>query len=219
MLRDKEDAATVTVPFGPETTPAAANGSPSWGLVPQPLPEEPHRSSLHGSLLVVVVMFGWLLIVFGMSAVVGRNDPNVETPVEVNLGVVVTPADGWYPATDWDVGKNGVGFQKSGVGVAFWVDSYQGDTDQLMASVLEQFRGQWESFRDLPANRVTVAGDLPALLVHFTGGTAWGQEENEVMALSYRGVSVVMLVEAPSGSLGWVQGDVDTMLATLQVPR
>jgi hypothetical protein len=219
MARYKEDVPIVTGPLGPVTTPAGAGGGPSWGLVPQPLAEEPDRSSLHGSLLVVVVMFGWLLLVVGMGAVVARNDPNVETPVEVNLGVVVTPADGWYPASDWNVGENGVGFQKSGVGVAFWVNAFQGSTEQLMASVLEEFRGQWDSFRDLPASRVAVASGLPALLVHFTGGTDWGQEENEVMALSYGSLSVVMLVEAPSGALEWVQGDVDTMLETLQVPR
>jgi hypothetical protein len=169
--------------------------------------------------LVATVMFGWLFIVFGMSAVVARNDPNVEVPVEVNLGVVVTPADGWYPATKWDVGENGIAFLKSGVGVAFWVDPYQGTNEDLMTEVLETFRTQWDAFRDLPPSQVTVAGDLDGLMVHFTGITDWGQEENEVVVLSYRGISVVMLVEAPSGGLSWVQGDVDTMLSTIQVPR
>ncbi len=209
----------MTAPLGSDVGATGAAGGTGWGLVPQPLPAEPRRSSLRGSLLVVAVMFGWVVVVLVMSALVGRHDPNVEVPVEVNLGVVVTPADGWYPATDWDVGENGVGFQKAGVGVAFWVDPYRGSNEELMQSVVDQLSTQWESFRDLPPNEVTIAGDLPGLMVRFTGITEWGQEENEIVVLSYNGASVVMLAEAPSGSLEWLQGDIDLMLDTLQVPR
>ena len=55
-------------------------------------------------------------------------------------------------------------------------------------------------------------------MVHFSGITEWGQEENELVVLSHRGISVVMLAEALAGQLGWVQDDIDTMLATLEVP-
>jgi hypothetical protein len=204
----------VTEPMGPIIHPV-------WGAPPQPILEkETQRSSLNGSLLVVVIMFGWLLVVYGMGVLVARNDPNVEVPVTVNLGVVVTPADGWYSAEDeWDVGDTGVALQKSGAYVAFWVEEYAGTNDELMRQVLAELETGFDSFRALPARAVTVAGDLPALMVYFSGISEWGHEEDEVAALSYRGISVVMLAEAQTGQLAWVQEDLNRMLATLQVPR
>jgi hypothetical protein len=210
----------VTVPIGPAVNSFGTPDNPGWRVAPQPLPEEPQRSSLGGILLVLAVMFGWLLVVFGMDAIVARNDPNVEVPTEVNLGVFVTPADGWYSAAEeWDVGEHGLAFKKSGSYVAFWVESYGGSNAELMAAVLEELRPGFESFRSLPSRPITVAGDLAGLMVQFTGTTGWGQEENEVVVLSYRGISVVVLVEALSGELGWIQDDVDTMLETMTVPR
>jgi hypothetical protein len=210
----------VTEPIAPVTSSIGPSGEPGWGTPPQTLPEEPHRPSLTGALWVLLVMFGWLLIVFGLGAVVARNDPNVETPVEVNLGVVVTPADGWYSAAGaWDVGTTGIALQKSGVYVAFWVAEYRGTNDELMKEVLEELKPGFDSFSALPPYPVTIAGDLSGLVVHFTGITDWGQEENELVVLSYQGISVVMMAEALVGQLGWVQGDIDTMLTTLDVPR
>jgi hypothetical protein len=193
---------------------------PAWGQAQQPLSEEPHRPSLKGALLVVVVMFGWSITVFGMGAVVARNDPNVEIPVEISLGVVVTPADGWYSAAqEWDVGEAGIALKKSGVYVAFWVDKYRGTDQQSMAAVLEELKPGFDSFRALPASSVRVAGDLPGLMVQFSGITDWGEEENEVVVLSYQGIRVVMFAEGLVGRIAHVQDDIDTMLSTLTVPR
>ncbi len=202
--------------IGPKEPPAEVGCE----LMLPPQTVEPRRSSARGALLVLAVMFGWLLVVFTMSAIVARNDPNMELPVEVDLGVVVTPADGWYSAADqWDVGESAVALQKSGVYLAFWVGEYRGSNDELMTEVLQELRPGFDSFRALPARSVTVAGDLAGLLVYFSGTTEWGQEENEVVVVSYRGISVVMLAEAQPGQLSWAQGDIDTMLSTLEVPR
>jgi hypothetical protein len=169
---------------------------------------------------VAAVMFGWLLIVYGMDAVVARNDPNVEIPIEVNLGVIVMPADGWYSAADvWDVGENAVALQKAGVYVAFWVESYEGDNAGLMTAVLDELKPGFDSFRSLPAVPVTVAGDLPGLMVQFSGITDWGDEENELVVLSYKGASVVMMAEGLAGHVAWAQDDIDAMLRDLTVPR
>ncbi len=182
--------------------------------------DRPPKSSLKGSLVVAAVMFGWLLIVFGMSAAVASNDPNIEAPIAMSRGVVVTPADGWYSAEDvWDVGESGVALQKAGVYVAFWVDAFSGSNEELMSAVLDELRPSFDSFHALPARPVVVAGDLPALGIYFTGITEWGQEENELVVLSYKGTSVIMLAEALMGQMAWVQGDIEWMLNEMVVPR
>lgn len=194
---------------------------PICELLPRPEESEPSRSSLNGSLLVLAVMFGWLLIVFGVSAAVARNDPNVEVPISISRGVVVTPADGWYSAEDvWDVGDSAIALQKSGVYVAFWVEAYVGTSEELMAEVIDQLKPSFSSFRALPARAVTVAGErqLPAVMVQFSAVTEWGNEENELVALSHGGTGVVMLAEAPPGQLRWAQGDIDTMWRTIEIP-
>jgi hypothetical protein len=198
----------------------ATDASCEFMLPPTDADDQMSRSPWRGVLITVAVMFGWLSIVYAMSAAVARNDPNVEVPVTVSRGVIVTPADGWYSATDvWDVGESGISLQKSGVYVAFWVDQYDGTNDTLMSAVVDQLSPSFGSFHALPAREVTVAGDLPALLVNFSGITDWGHEENELVALSYQGTSVVMLAEALTGQLNWVQGDIEKMLDTLEVPR
>jgi hypothetical protein len=185
------------------------------------LPEEPQRSSLNGSLLVIVVMFGWLLVVFGLGAVVARNDPNIEVPTEVNLGVIVTPADGWYSAADdWDVGETGIALQSSGVYVGFWVKEYQGTNDELMTDTLADLRADYDSLRVLPPQPVRVAREFPALMAHLSGISEWGLVEDELVVMSHGGISFVMLAEAETGQLGWVRDDIDHMLATVSgVPR
>lgn len=193
---------------------------PVCDVVLQPRDRLSSKSSLRGSFLVAVVMFGWLVLVSGMSAAVARNDPNIEVPVAVARGVVVTPADGWYSAEDvWDVGESGISLQKSGVYVAFWVDPYRGSNDDLMAALIDELGPAFESFRTLPERPITVAGGLPAVAVRFSGITEWGHEENELIALSYGGTSVVVLVEALTGQLDWVRGDIDWMLDNMEVPR
>jgi hypothetical protein len=202
------------------TEPSGSTTYPVWGAPPQPIPEEPQRSSLNGSMLLMVVMFGWLLVVFGAGALVGRNDPNIEVPVPVAHGVVVMPADGWYSAAKiWDVGEEGIALQSNGIGVAFWAKEYRGTNDELLADELAGLRADYDSFRVWPAQAVTVAHDLPALMVYFSGISEWGLEENELVVMSYRGIGVVMLAEASAGQLAWVQDDIDNMLASLVVPR
>lgn len=193
-----------------------------WGAQPQPAPEEgAKRSSWRGSVVLVVVMFGWMLLVFAMAAVVARNDPNIEVRTPVNLGVVVTPADGWYTAADlWDVGGTGIALQSSGVYVAFWAKPYQGTNDELISEWLNDLERDFESFRALPAVPVTVAGDLPGLVVHFSGmSEELGGEEDELVVTSYGGIGVAMWARAQAGQLAWVQKDLDSMLRSLEVPR
>jgi hypothetical protein len=166
-------------------------------------------------------MFGWMLFVFVLAAIVARNDPNVEVPVEVDRGVIVTPADGWYSAAEvWDAGEGGLTLQSSGVYVAFWVEEYQGSNDEYMTDWLEALGQEFESFRPLPSAAVTVAGDLPGLVVHFSGISAeLGREEDEIVVVTYGGVGVAMWARAETGQLAWVQGDLDDMLGNLVVPR
>jgi hypothetical protein len=166
-------------------------------------------------------MFGWMLFAFLLAAIVARNDPNVEVPVEVDRGVIVTPADGWYSAAEvWDVGEGGLTLRSSGVYVAFWVEEYQGSNDEYMAEWLESLGQEFESFRPLPSAAVTVGGDLPGLVVHFSGISAeLGREEDEIVVVTYGGVGVAMWARAEAGQLAWVQGDLEEMLGNLVVPR
>lgn len=197
----------------PETDPLCE-------LVPRPSEDEPVKSSVRGTLVVALVMFGWLLIVFGMSAAVARNDPGGEAPVSMERGVVVTPAEGWYSAEDDQrVGASQLVLQKSGAYVTFTVAAFEGTSEELLGYAVQQLQTSFESFRALPERSVVVAGDreLPAALVQFTGVTEWGSEEGELVALSYGGTGVVMLAEALPGQLRWLQGDVDKMWQTLEV--
>jgi len=56
-------------------------------------------------------------------------------------------------------------------------------------------------------------------MVYFSGVADWGLEENELVVMSHRGMGFIMRTEASAGQLAWVQGDLDRMLATLEVPR
>ncbi len=171
--------------------------------------------------MVVLVMFGWMVLMLGMGALVARSDPNVEVPVEVSLGVVVTPADGWYSAADrWDVGEDAVSLQSSGVLAGFWVVRFQGTNDEYLITWLDYFQREFDQFRPLPAAPVTAAGDLPGLMVHFSAVSAdLGQEEDELVVVTHGGIAVAMWVRAEPGQLAWVQGDLDSMLYRLVIPR
>ena len=166
------------------------------------------------------IMFGWLIVTFALAAIAAPNDPNVEEPVALGKGVIVTPADGWYDASeDWDVGEGGIALQKSGVYVAFWVADYDGTNENLLDEQLGYLEQDFDSYRTLPAAATTVAGGLPALSALVTGvSESWGPENELVVAVS-EGVGVVMLATAQSGQLARLQDDLDTMLETMVMPR
>jgi hypothetical protein len=166
-------------------------------------------------------MFGWMILVWALSAAVEPYDPNIEerTPVGT-VGVWVTPADGWYPAVEvWDPGPTGLSLQSSGAYVAFWAEPYAGTNDDLLSEMLTSLERQYESFRVLPASAATVAGDLPGLVALFNGGTDYGRVEGELAVVTYGGLGVVMWAEAQEGQLARVQDDLDSMLDGLEIPR
>ncbi len=191
------------------------------GAQPRPLPSQgAGRSPWRGLGILVVVMFGWMLVVFLMAAIASPRDPNVEVPIEVGRGVVVTPADGWYSAADvWDVGPNAASLQRAGAFVAFAVDEYAGTNEELLAEELAALETEFDSYRELPAAATTVAGDLPGLTVLFSGTSDSSRQEGELVVATYGGTGILMLAIAPEGQLARVQGDLDTMLDTLVVPR
>jgi hypothetical protein len=191
------------------------------GAQPQPVPNSgAAKTPWRAPMILVAAMFAWLFIVFGLAAIVAPNDPNVELPLEVGKGVMVTPADGWYSAADvWDVGPDAVSLQRAGVYVAFLAEEYPGTNDELLAEMLEILEPDFDSFRVLPAAGITVAGDLPGLIAIFTGvSDKWGPE-NEVAVATTGGLGVVMLATGAQGQLSRMQGDLETMLQNLEIPR
>ncbi|OFW56519.1 MAG: hypothetical protein A2133_03305 [Actinobacteria bacterium RBG_16_64_13] len=191
------------------------------GAQPRPFPgQRALRTSWRASMMLVSVMFGWLIFTFALAAIAAPNDPNVEVPVQVGLGVVVTPADGWYSAADdWEVGPNAVSFQKSGALVAFAAEEFAGTNDQLLTAQLGFIEQDFESYRSLPASSSTVSGDLPGLTALFTGVSSSSRLEGELVVATSAGTGVIMLAIAPEGQLSRVQGDLGTMLDNLVVPR
>ena len=184
-----------------------------------PLPAS-GRSSWRGSTILVAVMFGWMILVFILAAAVSPLDANVEVPVDIGKGVVVTPADGWYSAEKvWDVGPDAISLQKSGVYIAFAVEDYAGTNDELLSEELAALEEDFESFRVLPATPTLVARDVPGLVALFAGTSEYWGPENELVVAASGGVGLVMLATAPRGQLDQVQGDIKTMLDTLVVPR
>lgn len=191
------------------------------GVQPQPVPDPGvAKTSWRAPLILVAAMFAWLFVVSALAAIVAPHDPNVELPIEVGKGVIVTPADGWYSAADvWGVGPDAVSLQRAGVYVAFLVEEYLGSNDELLAEMLEILEPDFESFRVLPAAGITVAGDLPGLIAIFTGvSDKWGPE-NEVAVTTHGGLGVVMLATGAQGQLSRMQGDLETMLQNLEIPR
>jgi len=191
------------------------------GAQPRPVPSGPGtRSSWRGAWTVIGIMFGWMIVTFALATIAAPNDPNVEEPVPVGYGVVVTPADGWYDASEvWEVGEDGIALQKSGVYTAFWVAPYDGTNEALLDEQLGYLTQDFDSHRVLPAAATTVAGGVPGLSTLVTGvSESWGPENELVVAVS-DGVGVVMLATAQSGQLARLQDDLDAMLETMVMPR
>jgi len=189
------------------------------GAYPRPLPDQQRtRPSWRGPLILLAVMFGWMVIVFalaGLAAPAGSG-----TPIRVGLGVVVTPAGGWYSAADvWDVGPNAVSLQKSGALVAFAVESFAGTNEALLSEQIDFLKQTFSSYRELPLSSTTLAGDVPALKVLFSGVVNSSRVEGEVVVATSAGTGVIMLAQASPDQLASVQRDLDDMLRTMQVPR
>jgi hypothetical protein len=167
---------------------------------------------------VLAVMFGWMILLFSLSVATASRDPNVEVPTEVNLGVMVTPADGWYSAADvWDVGPTGISLQSSGAYAAFWADEYAGSNDDLLAEMVASLDSQFESFRTLPAASIETSG-IAGLLTVFSGVADYGRVEGELAVFTRSGVGVVMWAEAQEGQLARIQDDLEFMLDSLVIP-
>jgi hypothetical protein len=161
-----------------------------------------------------------MIVALALAAIAAPNDPNVEVPVDLGLGVVVTPANGWYSAADvWDVGANAVSFQSSGVLVAFAAQEYGGTNEDLLAEEIVYLQQDFESYRALPASSSTVARDLPALTALFSGTSNSSRLEGELVVTTSAGTGIIMLAIAQEGQLARVQGDLEAMLDTLVVPR
>lgn len=165
-------------------------------------------------------MLGWMALVYVLSLAVQPNDPNVEEPTPVNLGVVVTPADGWYSASEvWEVGPTGIALQSQGAYVAFWAEEYWGTNQELLTEVIASLEEGFENLRMLPASATMVAGGTPGLAVLFSGVAGPGRVEGEVVVAARGGVGVVMWAEAQEGQLSKIQDDLEEMLQTMVWPR
>ena len=112
-------------------------------------------------------MFGWLIVVFVLAAVAAPQRSEHGGPRRVGLGVVVTPADGWYSAADvWDVGADAVALQKSGS--CTWPSrpsEYAGHQRRVARRAAGRCSSQdFESFACCPPSATMVAGDVPGLV-------------------------------------------------------
>ncbi len=191
------------------------------GAPPRPMPTEGPRHSLwRGPVILVAVMIGWMLFTLLLAAFAAPAGVDQAVPIELGRNVTVTPADGWTSAADvWEAGPNAVSLKRAGAVVVFAAEAYDGTAEELLAFELDDLKGQFDSFRALPAAESSIAGDLPGLTVLFSGTADSSRLEGELAAATYGGTGVVMLAVAPAGQLPRVQADLDTMLETLVVPR
>ncbi|MFH0915351.1 MAG: hypothetical protein V1912_02760 [bacterium] len=190
----------------PRPTPDGASGQAAWR---QPI-------------LLAVVMVGWMFFVLALAAIAAPAGTGGETTVQIGRDVTIIAPGGWTSAGDvWEVGSDAVSLQKAGALVAFAAEVYDGTDQELLADIGRQLRTQFDPYRALPAASATIAGDIPALVVLFSGTADSGRLEGElVVAVTapWR-TGVVMLAVAPAGQLRRVQGDLDSMLGTMVVPR
>jgi hypothetical protein len=203
---------------GPSHEPGSSPVYSARGAPPRPLPESRElRPSWRGPLLVVFVMFGWMTVIFALAGIAAPNFK--ATPVPIGRGVVVTPAAGWYSASDlWDVGPDAVSLQKDGALVAFGVEAFSGGTPAFLASYSDWLRGQLGSYRALPTSSTTIDGDRTALRILFSGVANSSRIEGELVVATSAGTGIVMLARAHQGQLAGVQHDLDDMLRSLKVP-
>jgi len=190
------------------------------GAGPRPLvPQKGDVSTSRPTVALGVVMVGWLFFMMALAALGGASGPGTAAPVTLDRGVIVTPAEGWTSAADiWNVGPGAVSLKRAGAVVVFAANSYDGTAGALLEDEVRQLRSQFSSFRSLPTGTLTVAGGIPAVNVLFSGTAESGQLEGELVAASWGGTGVVMVAVAPFGQLRQVQGDIDEMLAKLEIP-
>ena len=178
------------------------------------------RNQWRGPVILAIVMVGWLLFLVALATIVAPSGTGQETTLRIGRGVIVTAPGGWTSASDiWEVGPGAVSLQKSGALVAFAVEAHEGTDRSLLAQQSRQLEQDFDSYRALPAAATVVAGDLPALVVLFSGVARSGSLEGEIVSAVRAGTGVVMLAVAPAGQLRRVQGDIDRMLDTMLVPR
>lgn len=167
-----------------------------------------------------VVMVGWVFFLMALAAFGGVRGPASQDPVPLGRGVTVTPAAGWSSAEDdWGTGPTQTAFRRAGAVAVFVADSYEGDGRALLQEQLTDLDSQFGSLRTLPEATITIADDLPATRVMFTGVSESARVDGELVAGAREGIGVVMLALAPAGQLQRVQDDLDEMLAGLVVPR
>jgi len=166
-------------------------------------------------------MILWMFVVTALSGFSGIGTGATQAPSPLGQGVTVTPAAGWESAKSvWDVGPGAISLQRAGVLVAFAADSYGGTAQQLLDEQLSGLKDQFGSFRSLPPASTTVAGDVPALKILFSGtATNSGDLEGELVTATVGQIGVVMMAVAPAGQVAQVQGDLDAMLKSLAIPR
>jgi hypothetical protein len=193
------------------------------GARPRPTLEgDAARGKWRGPILLVAAMVGWLFFVLALAAIVAPAGAGGGTTAQIGLGVTITAPGGWTSATDiWHVGPNATSLKKAGVLVAFAAEVYAGSSQSLLAEEDAHIGTQFDAYRALPVGTTTIAGDLPALIVLFSGTAKSSQLEGElVVAVASRsGTGVVMLAVAPAGQLRRVQGELNRMLRTMVVPR
>lgn len=191
------------------------------GARPRPAPDEAAaRPRWRGPILLAVVMVGWMFFVLVLAAISAPAGTGGETTVQVGRGVAVTAPGGWTSAADvWDVGPDAVSLQKAGALVAFAAQAYDGTDEDLLAAETKELETEFDSYRALPVASRTIAGDVPALVVLFSGTADSGRLEGELVVASFGGTGVVMLAVAPAGQLRTVQNDLDRMLSAMAVPR
>jgi hypothetical protein len=178
------------------------------------------RPGWRGPIILAVVMVGWMLFVVTLAAMAAPTGAGGETTVQIGRGVVFTAPGGWTSAADiWYVGADAVSLQKAGALVAFATEAYEGAGEDLLAAETKDLEAEFESYRALPVASRTIAGDVPALVVLFSGTADSGRLEGELVVAARGGTGVAMLAVAPVGQLRSVQGDLDRMLTTMVVPR
>jgi hypothetical protein len=161
-------------------------------------------------------MIGWMMIVFGLSAVSTAGSEVPQTPISLGHGVTITPAGGWTSASDiWQVGPDAVSLRRAGVLAAFAAADFDGTAGQLLDEQMSALEGQFGSFRTLPTSATTIDGGVPALKVLFSGTADSGRLDGEVVAAQSSGRGVVMLAVAPVDQMAQVQADLDAMLRSV----